>query len=305
MACRIVCLVSVSTALSVAIQAKSVVKRDLEQAESGAYELRRGVTAEGTAEWWEDLTEGPLAQEVKKHPLKAFTGALIILIVPVIAWYSLMPAPTPVMAVMSTLPRTPLSSLAHRENQVVKTRGVVAAETPGRTVNSPLMSAKCVYAHATVQLHGINGWETILELDEAKPFLLKEDDVEVVVECESEISANAPALTALKETGSFEGDMAQLPAPIQERLRALRGNKLPAHSYFRVQEAIIEEGDCIEAFGLVVRRTQKGASRCALTSGGLSASNAERMYALFPAMRVTAWREVGNRVLLVSAEKDA
>ena len=39
-------------------------KRDLEQtAESGAYELRRGVTAEGTAEWWEDLTEGPLAQE--------------------------------------------------------------------------------------------------------------------------------------------------------------------------------------------------------------------------------------------------
>merc|ERR1719421_2806110 len=138
MACRIVCLVSVSTALSVAIQAKSVLKRDLEQtAESGAYELRRGVTAEGTAEWWEDLTEGPLAQEVKKHPLKAFTGALIILIVPVIAWYSLMPAPTNVMAVMSTLPRTPLSSLVHRENQAVRTwRRDVREGGPHRALSS-------------------------------------------------------------------------------------------------------------------------------------------------------------------------
>jgi hypothetical protein len=163
------------------------------------------------------------------------------------------------------------------------------------------MSSKCLYAHATVHLHGLNGWEKILELDEAKPFLLKDDDVEVVVE----ISAAAPALTMLKETGSFEGDMAQLPAPIQERLRAVRGNKLPAHSYFRVQEGIIEENDYVEAIGLVVRRVKKGASRCALTSGGLSASNADRVHALFSAMRVSAWREVGNRVLLVSAEKDA
>lgn len=259
------------------------------------------MTAEGTAEWWEDLTEGPLAQEVKKHPLKAFTGALIILIVPVIAWYSLMPAPTNVMAVMSTVPRTPLSSLVHRENQVVRTRGVAASEKEGRTVHSPLMSTKCLYAHTTVELHGINGWEKILELDEAKPFLLKEDDVEVVVE----VSAGAPALTALKETGSFEGDMAQLPAPIQDRLRGGAGNKLPAHSYFRVQEGTILEGDSVEAFGLVTRRAKKDASRCALTSGGLSASNADRVHALFSAMRVSAWREAGNRVLLVSAEKDA
>lgn len=208
-----------------------------------------------------------------------------------------------VRSVMAAMAHTPLSLMLHREFQVVKTAGYVELDQGERAKEqrplvSPVSQQPCAYYHALVEVRTPTGWEIVDgSLFASTGFLLSADGVQVLVE----IEYDAPAILEFTPTGKCEGDFAQLPTDIQVKLRNRPGAKLPANRRFRVTEWSVREGDHLQCVGLVVRRVRKKVTRTALAPGGLSASNASNVAALFSLATVGRWHQVGNSVLLARA----
>jgi len=227
-------------------------------------------------------------------------GTIVLLTILCLSWGH---EESSLQGVLTTVPHTPLELLAHREYQIVKTIGRATADASAKLLSSPLTSEQCLYSRTRVEHHTSSGWEPLLDFVECpRPFLLTPlnrtaDSPDTQILCE--VSTSAPAvLDASLRSAAFDGDLVQLPPPIQARLRDLPGPKLPAYSMFRVAEWTIREGQELVAMGLVIRRVSRKETKTALGTGGLSATNAEYISSLFSPIRIGRWRTVANRIVL-------
>jgi len=213
-----------------------------------------------------------------------------------------------VETVLNAIALTDLDDVQHRDYAVVKTRGKVELEVDEKkktpvTVNSLLHEQPCVYTRCHVEFKGAKGtsWTTVIDHVEARPFLLSEGCTQILIEVQHIGPADkVNCMLHMGPSNTFQGDLGQLSTSIQTKLKAIPGNKLPHHAWFRVTEWTVEEGDDLIALGLVVRRVgrKEAPSRTALAPGGLSASNADRIRALFSAVSVHRWDAVGNNIVL-------